>query len=126
MPIDRCVRRFGVKMAGFDLRDLAPGGHGRWGDVTPGLAIVAGDVDQAVVGSGPDGGSAQRRGSDGVDDAEAIGHLLVNIPGGDGVEVCGHFRPQAGKIGADFFPGAAAVPGTHDELIGVVERLIGL
>ena len=125
MAIDRGVGGLRIEMAGFDLRNLAPRRHRRRRDVVPVLAVVAGDVDQAIVGAHPDGCGLQRRRADGVDHAEAIRHRLVDIFGSDGIEVRGHRRVQARQIGADLFPGLAAIARAHDELIGVIERFIG-
>src|ERR1035438_9074755 len=125
MAIHRRVGSDGIEMAGFDPGNLAPRRHGRRRDVGPRLAIVAGDVDQAIVGAHPDGSGLERRGADGIDHAEAVGHRLVDVLGRDGVERGGHSRVEAREVGADLFPGAAAVARAHDELIGVVERFIG-
>ena len=86
MAVDGGIGGFDVEVAGLDLRDLAPGGHGGRRDVVPVLAVVASDVDEAVVGADPDGCGAERRRADGVDDAEAVGHRLVDVLRGDGVE----------------------------------------
>ena len=95
MAIDGGVGGFGIEVAGLDLRDLAPGGHRRRGDVVPVLAVVAGDVDEAVVGADPNGIGVERRGADGVDDAEAVGHGLVNVLGGNGIEGRGDVGMEA-------------------------------
>ena len=54
----------------------------------------------------PDRGCLKRRGADGIDDAEAVGHRLVDILGGDGIESRGNGRIQPREIGTDFLPGA--------------------
>ena len=43
-----------VEMRGVELRHLAPRRHARRRDVLPILAAVAGQVDQPIVGAGPD------------------------------------------------------------------------
>ena len=126
VAIDGGVGGFGVEVAGLNAGDLAPRRH-RWrGHIVPMRAVVAGDVDEAVVGAGPDGLRVQRRWAERIDHAEAIGHLLVDVLGRDGIEIRGHGRVDAREVGADLFPGLAAVAGAEDELVGVVERVIGL
>ena len=124
MAVHRRIRGLRIEVAGFDLRHLAPRGHRRRSHIVPGLAVVARHVDQAVVGAHPDRGGLERRRSDGVDHAEAVDHRFVDILGGKRVERDRHVRLQACQVGADFFPGAAAVARAEDELIGVVHGFV--
>src|SRR5205085_5027427 len=65
----RHVGRALVVRAGVDGVDLDPFRHPLGRDVLPGLAAVAGDVDQAVVRAGPDRPRLQGGFGDGEDGA---------------------------------------------------------
>ena len=112
-------------MAGLDLRDLAPRGHRRRRYIVPIGAVVARDMDEAVVGAHPNGLCIERRWADGVDHAEAVRHWLVDVFGGDRIECLRHLGMQAREIGADLHPCFAAIARAEDKLIGIVERVVG-
>ena len=122
---DGGVGGLAIEVTGFNLRDFAPGGHLGGGGIGPVFAVVGGDLDEAVVGADPDHGGCDGRGADGVDDAEAVGHLLIDVFGGDGIEVGRKLGFDAGEVGRDFLPGFAAIAGAKDELVGVVEGFVG-
>src|ERR1019366_1297574 len=71
MAIHRGPGGAGVEVRGFNLGDLAPCREAGRGDVGPRLAAVARQVDQAGIAAGPHHAGAQRRGRDGINDAEA-------------------------------------------------------
>ena len=77
--IDGGVDGVVVEVRGVELRHLAPGRHGGRRDVLPGLAAVAREVDQAIVGAGPDDVDVEARGRDGIDDAAAGGLLFGGV-----------------------------------------------
>jgi hypothetical protein len=82
-------------------------------------------VDETVVGAYPYGLRVNGRRTDGVYDAEAVGHGLVDVFGGDRVECLRDFGVKAGQIGADFLPCASAIARPEDELVGVIESFVG-
>ena len=49
VPVNGGVNRSRVVAGGHEHADLAPGRQAWWSDVVPGFAIVASDLDQAVV-----------------------------------------------------------------------------
>ena len=73
----------------------------------PGLAAVARDVDQAVVGAGPDRVRVLIRRGDRVDDAAARLRCLAGVA--VDADARGHVRRLARQIGADHRPAVAAV-----------------
>src|SRR5882724_9105107 len=71
-PINRCIGCLGVETPGIHQRDLAPGRECRRRHVSPVLAAVLGEMDEAVVRAGPNCVPVFRRRGDGVNDAAAI------------------------------------------------------
>ncbi len=124
MAVDRGIGGARIEVTGFHLRDLAPGCHRGRGQVLPCAAVIGCFLNQSIIGSDPDGFCVKRRRTEGVDHTEAILHRLIDIRRRDGVEVFWNFRVHARQIGADLFPGLAAVARAKDELVGVIERLI--
>src|SRR6202789_4184586 len=88
-------------------------------------AIVTSDVDEAIVCTHPNSFRIQRRGANGVNHAKAVGHRLVDVFRRNWIEVLWHLGMEARKIRADLLPGLAAVAAAEDELIGVIESLVG-
>ena len=125
MAVHGSVGRFGIEMAGFNLRHFAPRSHRRRRHVVPGLAVVARHVDQSVVGADPDGLGVERRGSDGVHHAEAVDHYFIDVFRGERIERGRYVGLHACQVGADFLPGAAAVARAEDELIRVIHGFVG-
>jgi hypothetical protein len=114
-----------VEVRGFDLGDLAPCRETGRGDVGPRLAAVARQVDQAGIAAGPHHAGAQRRGRDGIDDAEAefAGVFGGHGDGGRGFGVARIGAGIAGEIARDLLPGEAAIGGLQQVLRAVVERV---
>src|SRR5262249_22183784 len=108
-----------IEVGGFEHRDAAPGGDGGRSDIVPGFAVVGRELDEAVVGTDPEEGGVEGRGGNGVDDAAFA--VAGDLRGGGGVEVGGDAGIGAREIGADLDPGAGAVGGFEEELVGVVE-----
>src|ERR1019366_10660434 len=79
--VDGGVGGEGVEVAGVENGDLHPGSDGGRGDVFPVEAAIGGDVDQAIVGAGPDAIDVGGRGGDGVDDAllRRLGGRLIAV-----------------------------------------------
>src|SRR6185437_6607264 len=106
---------------GFDVLDAALGLEASGGDVLPGLAVVAGDIDQAVIGAGPDDPGLDGRFADGVEGAV---NLFAGGIAGDGLAAGAlGARRMGGEIGGDGFPGDAAVAGAVEELRAVVDDM---
>src|SRR5690606_15754127 len=90
-------------------------------DVLPVLAAVAGDVDQAIVGAGPDRALLDRRLSDGEDGRVGLGAGVVL---GDRPARGNHrLRVGAGEVRADRLPAMAAVLATEDDVAAMVEHV---
>src|SRR5262249_17506664 len=116
---DRRIGSVRVEAAGVELRHLAPGGQPRRRHVFPGLAAVAGDVDQAVVGAGPDGAAVAVRRGYGVDDAAA--RLVRQLRRAETADAGGRLRLLARQVGADDLPAFAAGAGLEQHVAGQVE-----
>ena len=54
MRVDGCIRGSGIKRRRLDQADQAPLRNSLWRHVRPVLAAIAGDVNQAIVGSRPE------------------------------------------------------------------------
>ncbi len=117
--IDGGVDGVVIEVRGVELGHLAPGSDGGRGDVFPGLAAVAREVDEAIVGARPEDVDVEARGGEGVDDAAARGLLFGSV--GVGRDAGGSFVGFAAEIGADGFPVAAAIGGLEDHLRAEVE-----
>ncbi len=85
------------------------------------LAAVARDVDQAVVGAGPDGVHVFGRGRDGENGRVDFGAVLILGDGAAGIAQ--RFRIGAGQIGADHLPGLALIGGLPEMLRRGVENV---
>ena len=108
-------------MRGLDLRHLAPGRELRRRHVLPALAAVAGDLDQAVVGAGPERVRGLERRSEGVDRAALLGRRGILV--GELAQARRDARALARQVGADGAPGGAAVAGLEDHVGGEVEHV---
>ena len=101
----KCLER--VEVGGLHQRDLAPGReHGRR-HVAPGPAAVVRDVDQAVVGAGPDEVLPQERRRDRVNHPAVLARFGVERR--ERPQVRRHIVRRAREIGADRLPAPAAV-----------------
>src|ERR1019366_115049 len=67
MAVNRNIGGAGVVVRGFDDADHAPLRHICWSDVLPGLTVVAGEMNQAVIGSRPEHSLLQGRLGEGED-----------------------------------------------------------
>src|SRR5229473_5394 len=85
VTVDRGVRDGSVEMRRFDVRDFAPGREFRRSDVAPGLAFVLRELDQPVVGAGPNFTGLDGGRCDGVNDAAALPFRRVRR--GRGIEI---------------------------------------
>src|SRR5229473_2510937 len=139
VTVDRGVRGGSVEMRSFDVRDFAPGREFRRSDVAPGLAFVLRELDQPVVGAGPNFTGLDGGRCDGVNDAAALpfrrvrrrrgcetgiarrntahAHRAAKIPAA-GSRSCGAFRSAPDLAGgADFArcadPGAKRIRRTQ-------------
>ena len=116
---DGRVRSEVVKVPGFELGDLAPGGDLRWRDVFPVRAAVAGDPQEPFVGAGPEGVHVFEGRRQGVDDAALLrGRFVLR---GHGADAGRDARLIAGEVRADGLPGVAAIQRLKDVVRGVVE-----
>ena len=109
-----------VERAGVDLVDHDPLRQPLGRDVLPALAAVAGDVDQAVVGAGPDHARLERRLGD-VEDRVVV--LDAGVVLGD--RAARGALPRlvvARQVGRDHRPALAAVGALEQHLGGGVER----
>ena len=53
--IDGSIGRESIGMTCVDEGDLCPVGDAGWSNILPGLAAIAGDMDETVIGTCPDG-----------------------------------------------------------------------
>ncbi len=82
VAVDGDVGGAGLEVAGLDVLDASAGFEAWGGDVRPVLAVVLGDVNEAVVRAGPDEAFFERRLADGV---EGGVHLFAGGVAGDGL-----------------------------------------
>ena len=100
-------------------------GHSLGGDLGPGFAPVAGDMDAAVVAAGPQLAGGVLRFLEGE---HRVVHLDAGAVSGDGAAgVVLVFRVVRREVGADDAPTLSLVAGHVDHLRGVVEdvRVVG-
>ena len=121
MTIDRDVGRPRIVRRRFDQADAAPLRQVLRRDVAPGLPFILRDVDQPVVGPGPDQPLGQRRRRDRKHRVVVLGAGVVD---GDGPARRLLLRLViARQVGADRFPFHSAVGGFEDALAAVVDRV---
>ena len=121
VAVDGGIHHVGIGVAGVQLRHLGPGFQAGRRHVPPVFTAVAGDVDEAVVGPGPNREAVHVGGSHGVDDSPA-GHLF-HFFGGINAHAGRNFVVAlAAEVGADHFPGIAAGLGFKQYIPGKKER----
>src|SRR6266851_2039615 len=121
MAVNRGICRSSVEMRSFDVRDFAPGREFRRSDVAPSLAFVLRELDESVVGAGPDFTGLDGGRRNGVNDAAALPFRRVR--GGCGIEIGWHARIFAGQVGTDGLPGITAVGGAKQELRAEIQHM---
>src|SRR5207237_8185900 len=118
-------------IGGFDAADVGPFGQAGHvaGDIRPGLAAVARDLQVAVVGAGVEHSGADGRFGDGGD----TGPGYYAIVHGKGVATFGDFAEDGllvthgvgGEVLAEADPGVAAI-GRFEEVIAAVVQSLGI
>src|ERR1700687_2559187 len=103
-----------VVMGGLDHRDLAPGGKVGRRDVAPILPAVPGEVNQAILGAGPDQLRILERGCDGIDDPAVFAFLRVG--GAENAQVGWYLVLLPRQIGADRLPASTSVGGLEQHV----------
>src|SRR4051812_2440489 len=107
MAVDSCVRGVLVEMTSVNDAYLRPRCDVFRRYVLPVLAVIARQLDEAIVCTHPDGIGVEGRGSDGVDHSFArAGKAVLS---GDGVEICRHARIFAREVRGNLIPTAAAI-----------------
>jgi hypothetical protein len=96
-----------IEMRGVQLGDFAPRSELGRRDVLPVLAAIARDLDQAIVGSGPDQVGVFGRWRDGIDHAAML--AFGGIVGDERAEGRGNSGIFTSQVGADDLPTVAAV-----------------
>ena len=121
MPVHRRVSCGRAVWRGVDQADHAPLGYFLGCDIRPGLSSVASEVNQPVVGAGPDEVFLHRRLSHGKD------HVVVFNPGillGDGAAGHGLLGlVVAREVWADGGPTHPAVGAFKQNLCRVIEHV---
>ena len=126
VPVGGNVRRARREVAGLDARHAAVDRHVRRGDLLPARAIVAREVHQPVVGTGPQHSLLLRRLGEGEDRPVVLHRRLV--PGDRAAGGAEGFGVVAREIGRDHLPALPVVDramhvvarGVHH--VGVVRR----
>ena len=114
------VDRIGVVRRELDAADIGQFRHALGRDVAPALAVVARDMDQAVVGRGPDLAAAMRR----FDDAGA-GRMDLGAGAFAGHRAAGMALPLAlvqAEVGRDALPAHALVAAAEHAVAADIER----
>src|SRR6266566_4713639 len=99
----------GMEMTGVNDRNFLPGLELRRGDIGPMNAPVSGQVDQPIVGSGPNAFDIKWRWRNCIDDTSlrGLGSWLRAILANG----LGKFESLARQIGTNLLPVSPAVPG---------------
>ena len=121
VTVDRDIRGVGVVTRRLDHAHRAPRRHLGRRHVGPAAAVVAGEVDQPVVGSDPDHSPRERRLGDGEDRVVVLDARDVLGDGTAGRLLLGFV--VAGEIGADGRPAAAVIGRLVQALHAVIERV---
>ena len=121
VAFDGHVCRSSIAGRGFDHANRAPFGHGFGRDIFPVLAAVASDVDEAVIGAGPDQIFLHRR----FDDRKnCVVNFDARIVFGDRPTRCRLFGfVIAREVRTDNRPTHPGVGGLEEDFTRVVERL---
>ena len=120
MGVDGSVGGARFEWGWLDQADRGPLGKAFGSDVGPGFAIVAGELDEAVVGADPDQALLLRRFRDGENQIVKLDAGLVLGDGAAGILLLGFV--VAGEVGADGLPGMAAVVRTEKELRRMIKN----
>src|SRR4029077_17462911 len=118
--VDGGVGSAGVEMRSLDNGNLAPGLELGWRDVLPGLSGVLRNVNQPVVGAGPNCIRVLEGRRHGVNHATVF--ALLRIVSCEDAEVWRSVVGSAGEIGAHRFPGISAVCGFEQDVGREIER----
>ena len=108
-----------VVTRGHEHANFTPWGEGGRSDVVPGLAGVARELNQAVVGAHPNFARVERGGRDGVNDSAALSSGRVGS--GRWVECIGNAGVLPREVGAQDLPGIAAVGSPEEHLRSKIE-----
>src|SRR5664279_4656516 len=108
-------------MRGCNYRNLAPWFQLGWRDVLPRLTPIARQLNQAIIGAGPDGVDLFERRRHGINRAPVV--AVLRIACRKRSEIRGHFIRLAGKIGTDNAPAVAPVRGLEQDIRRKVQGL---
>ena len=81
MAIHGGVGGAGSEVRGFDVGDFAPVSEAGRRDVGPGLAVIASEMNETSVASGPEETDRDWRRRDGINDAVAAGFGVLDCQG---------------------------------------------
>src|SRR6202790_810897 len=115
------VRGAGDEVRRFDDGNFAPGLELRRRDVLPSLAGVAGDVDEPVIGAGPNGADLFERRSEGINDAAVP--ALFRIGSGKSAEVRRSLIRGTRQIRADDLPAISGVAGFEQDVCREIQSM---
>src|SRR6185437_7189588 len=110
----------GIEMAGVHIENARPRLDAGGGDVGPGGAAIAGDLDEAVARAGPDDLGVERGGRERGNGAASGGFEAVGVLAGarrDGIV------GAAGEVAADAGPAMSVVQGFPDGVGGEQQRM---
>src|SRR5712664_4146169 len=111
----------GIKGRRFDQADHGPFGHLFRRNVRPILAAVAGDMDEAVVGSGPKHAILLGRFGQTEHDIVILDSVLIFRDGAAGILLLG--LVIASEVRTNGGPGATLIGGTENELRAVKDHI---
>src|SRR3954452_4029648 len=121
MTIDRDVGDCGVLRRSVDQADAAPFRKRFGSDIVPGLASVARELDESIIGANPDLTFGDGRFGDGKDGVVVLGARVIDVDGSSGRLLLA--LVVAREVRTDGIPMHSAVRGFEETLATVIERV---